>query len=93
MRNGFIILCGLFTLLASGAVYRNSGVGPRDSGPGTGDVEAERHTMRAQATTRAGLGAIIETNRKRVQANVGDGEAAVRLADALKGMARVNADA
>jgi tetratricopeptide (TPR) repeat protein len=43
--------------------------------------------------TRAGLEAIIESNRKRVAVSVGDGEAAVRLADALMRMSRVSGDA
>ena len=93
MRTAFIILCGLFTVLATWAVYRDSGLGVRDSKTGARDAGSEPQTIGAHATTRSGLAAIIEANRQRVEANVGDGEAAVRLADALMRMARVSADA
>ena len=93
MRNAFIIVCGLFTVLATWAIYRDSGPGLQDSRTKAPETEAGPHTISAQVKTRSGLEAIIETNRKRVEANVGDGEAAVRLADALMRMARVSADA
>ena len=90
MRNAFIALCGLFTVLAAWAIYRDSWIGMRDSGATAREVQ--RPGTGVQMTTRAGLEGIIELNRKRVAADAGDGEAAVRLADALMRMARVSAD-
>jgi tetratricopeptide (TPR) repeat protein len=97
MRSAFIFLCGLFIVVAAWAIYRDSGLGIRESGTGARDAgvgtgRTQGSAQRTQ-TTRAGLEAIIESNRTRVAADVGDGEAAVRLADALMRMARVNADA
>jgi hypothetical protein len=66
MRNAFIILCGLFTVLATWAVYRDSGLGLRDSKTGARAAGSGPQTIGAQATTRSGLEAIIETNRQRV---------------------------
>lgn len=91
MRNAFIVLCGFFAVVAAWAIYRDSRLGIRDSGSGTREVQGA--VPSAQTTTRAGLEAVIESSRQRVAADVGDGEAAVRLADALMRMARVSADA
>ena len=93
MRKAFIYLCGLFTVVAAWAIYRDSGLVIRDAKAGTLDMGTAPRAVDAQRTTRAGLEAIIEATRQRVSAHVGDGEAAVRLADALMRMARVTADA
>ncbi len=97
MRKAFIYLCGLFTVLAAWAIYRDSGLGIRDAGaavPSTApDAREGDGSGAAVRTTRDGLDATIASNRQKVAANPGDGEAAVRLADALMRMARVSADA
>jgi|RhiMethySRZTD1v2_1073278.scaffolds.fasta_scaffold49776_5 tetratricopeptide (TPR) repeat protein len=54
--------------------------------------EQARQTS-AASTSRAALDEVITATRRRVAADPGDGEAAVRLADALMRAARVQADA
>ena len=93
MRNAFVMLCGFFTVLSAWAIYRDSELGIRAAKTETLDTGAAPDAAGAQSTTRAGLEAIIESSRERVSADAGDGEAAVRLADALMRMARVTADA
>ena len=60
------------------------------------DARVQNETATASgtaSTTRAALGQTIERMRERVSADPGDGEAAVRLADALMRAARVHSDA
>ena len=83
MRNVLIALCGLGVVVAAWATFR-------DSGPGTSQAPASGAGIR---TSRADLDAAIALDRKRVAADPGDGEAAVRLADLLMRGARVGADA
>ena len=68
MRKAFIYLCGLFTVVAAWAIYRDSGVGVRDAKAGTLDMGTAPRAVGAQRTTRAGLEAMIEANRQRVAA-------------------------
>ena len=83
MRKALIVMFQLAVIVAAWATIR-------DSGPGTSQGPASGAGIR---TSRADLDAAIALDRKRVAADPGDGEAAVRLADLLMRGARVGADA
>jgi hypothetical protein len=79
MRNAFIFLCGLFTVAAAWALYRDAGFRIRESRTGGRDEVGTRgieDSAKRIETTRAGLEAIIESNRARVAADAGDRQAA-----------------
>jgi tetratricopeptide (TPR) repeat protein len=83
MRKDLIVPCGLAVIVAAWMAFRDPGPGT-SQGPGSGA---------GIATSRSGLDAAIAWGRKRVAADPGDGEAAVRQADLLMRGARVGADA
>ena len=91
MGKALIVMCCLGVVLAAWTTIQDSGLGIRDSGSGTREVPGSGFGSRSP--TRTELDATIASNRQRVAANPGDGEAAVELADALMGAARVSADA
>jgi tetratricopeptide (TPR) repeat protein len=84
MRTAFFLVGGLIAV-ASGWMLLH-----RD---GSSMEPAAKATTVARSTSRAELDATIESNRKKVASNPGDGAAAVQLADALMRAARVKGDA
>lgn len=84
MRIGFFVACGLVALALGWKMSHRSESGS-ESTPKTSAV--------ARSTSRAELDATIASNRQKIEANPGDGAAAVQLADALMRAARVKGDA
>jgi tetratricopeptide (TPR) repeat protein len=84
MRKALIVMCSLGVIMTIWAAIRDQGSGIGDQG-----VQGSGSGIR---TSRAELDASIASGRERVAADPGDGEAAVRLADALMRLARVSAD-
>ena len=80
-----LILVGGFIAVATGWMLLH-----RD---GSSNEPAVKTTTLARSTSRAELDATIESKRRKVASNPGDGAAAVQLADALMRAARVKGDA
>jgi tetratricopeptide (TPR) repeat protein len=86
MRVLVIAFAGLSALAVGWMFVRDPGLGIRGS-------EIQGSANLSRSTSRAELDATIESNRRKVAANSGDGAAAVQLADALMRAARVKGDA
>ena len=84
MRIGFFVACGLVALALGWKMSHRSE---------SGSESASKTATVARSTSRAELDATIASNRQKVEANPGDGAAAVQLADALMRTARVKGDA